>query len=261
MLEGLGYPFGNMRETRRLIARFAISNLYRMALRRARAVFVLNRDDPVELLRRRIVRDPGKMVRLNGIGVDLAYYKAPPCSACSPVFLMVGRLLREKGVAVYAAAAERLKTQYPEARFILVGAIDADPACVTQQELERWRNDGAIEYAGLVRDVRPFYVAASVVVLPSWYSGGLPRTLLEGLAAGRALITTDSPGCREAVEHGRNGFLVHPRSTEALVEAMTKFLKNPNLAAEMGGRSREFAERKFDVHAVNQEIMRVMGLL
>jgi glycosyltransferase involved in cell wall biosynthesis len=238
-----------------------LSWLYKTTLKHAEAVFVLNRDDPVELVRQRILTDTHKIKRLNGIGVDLSYYQAPPPSPNRLIFVMVARLVREKGVAVYVAAAEKVKLVYPQARFLLVGGTDSSRDCITHEELSEWQSRGAIEYGGRVKDVRPFYSAGSVVVLPSWYREGLPRTLLEGLAAGRAIITTDSPGCREAVEHGYNGFLVEPRSTESLVNAMMSFVRKPELISEMGRHSRELAERKFDVRAVNAEILTAMDLL
>lgn len=259
MLEGLGYAFVNLNEPKRILLRVILSACYRSALAEAKAIFVLNGDDAEELLRRKIVREPKKLIHLNGIGVDLAHYAAPPPPTGAITFLMASRLLPEKGVREYAAAAEQLRTRWPTARFLLVGGGTKDASSISEAEIRR--PHGAIEYLGPTTDIRPYYAAAHVVVLPSWYREGLPRTLLEGLAAGRAIITTDTPGCRDAVQVGVNGVLVPPRDVAGLVAAMEIFMRNPSLVWAMGTRSRALAEQRFDIRDVNRVILTTMGLL
>ena len=142
----------------------------------------------------------------------------------------------------------------------MVGWIDDNPAAITQSELDAWVNSGTLKYWGKLSDVRPAIAASSVYVLPS-YREGTPRTVLEAMAMGRAVITTDAPGCRETVVDGDNGFLVEVKSIADLVVAMQKFIEQPELAIQMGRRSREIALNKYDVHQVNKHMMTEMGLL
>lgn len=153
----------------------------------------------------------------------------------------------------------QVKERYPGAKFTLVGWIDQNPDAIAPSELKSWVGTGAVEYLGRLSDVRPAIAEASVYVLPS-YREGTPRTVLEAMAMGRAIITTDAPGCRETVIDGENGFLVPVKSVDALVEAMTRFIEDPALAVRMGKRSREIAEEKYDVHKVNAVMLKEMGI-
>src|SRR5258706_5676706 len=172
---------------------------------------------------------------------------------------MFARLLRSKGVIEYVDAARILKRRHPHSTFRLAGWIDDNPDSVTRQELNGWIAQGTIEFLGRLRDVRPALNECSVYVLPS-YREGTPRSVLEAMAVGRAVITTDAPGCRETVVDGDNGFLVPIKSTENLVTAMERFLLEPKLAVRMGLRSREIAESRYDVNKVNAVMLREMNL-
>ena len=195
---------------------------------------------------------------VNGSGIDLAEYAVAPVPA-APRFLLIARLLGDKGVREYAEAARRLRRQHPQARFSLVGWIDDSPDAIAQRELDGWVAEGALEFLGRLADVRPAIAAASVYVLPSYHEG-TPRTVLEAMAMGRAIITTDAPGCRETVMEGNNGLLIPVRSVPALVEAMERFIAEPGLAERMGRRSRQVAEAKYDVRKVNAVMLREMGI-
>jgi glycosyltransferase involved in cell wall biosynthesis len=173
-------------------------------------------------------------------------------------FLLIGRLLGDKGVREYAQAAQAVRRQYPDVQFTLVGMIDSNPNSIAQAELDAWVADGRLTFLGSMADVRPAIAASSVYVLPS-YREGTPRTVLEAMAMGRTIITTDAPGCRETVVDGDNGFLVPVKSVEALVQAMVRFIQDPALAPRMGARSRQIAEAKYDVHQVNAVMLREMG--
>jgi len=181
------------------------------------------------------------------------------CRQAHRVFLLIGRLLGDKGIREYAQAAAQLKKAYPHAQFALAGDFDANPDAVRRAEIEQWVRDGVLDYLGFLPDVRPAIAQCSVYVLPS-YREGTPRTVLEAMAMGRAIITTDAPGCRETVVEGENGFLVPVRSADALAQAMLKFLQDPALATRMGQRSRQIAEQKYDVHKVNAVMLHEMGL-
>jgi glycosyltransferase involved in cell wall biosynthesis len=173
--------------------------------------------------------------------------------------LLIARLLGDKGIREYAQAAQRIRAIHQDVRFSLVGWIDENPDAITQAELDAWTVAGDLVYLGRLEDIRPAIAACSVYVLPS-YREGTPRTVLEAMAMGRPIITTDAPGCRETVIDGDNGFLVPVRSVDALVEAMQRFVQDPGLAARMGQRSRQLAEEKYDVHKVNAVMLKEMGL-
>jgi glycosyltransferase involved in cell wall biosynthesis len=176
-----------------------------------------------------------------------------------PVFLLIARLIGDKGIREFVQAAQLIQRSYPDCRFLLVGGLDSNPDAISQIELDDWIHNGMVEYLGRLDDVRPAIARASVYVLPS-YREGTPRSVLEAMAMGRAIITTDAPGCRETVIDGENGFLVPVKSVDALVDAMTRFIEDPDLAVRMGKRSREIAEEKYDVHKVNAVMLKEMGI-
>jgi glycosyltransferase involved in cell wall biosynthesis len=199
-------------------------------------------------------------VVVNGSGVDLSYYTAQPMLSHVPKFLMIARLLGDKGVREYAQAAMQLKAQNPSAVFQLAGWIDENPNAIAQHELDAWVNSGAIEYLGKLADVRPALTGCSVYVLPS-YREGTPRSVLEAMATGRAVITTDAPGCRETVKHGVNGLLVPIKDAPALAEAMQTCINEPLMVAHMAQESLQLAIEKYDVNKVNIHMLDEMGLV
>jgi glycosyltransferase involved in cell wall biosynthesis len=258
MITGAGYAFAGGVHPKRLIARAAGTIFYRMALRRSDWVVFQNPDD-VELFREEGLISPGQNVcRVNGSGVDLEHFRLTP-QPSETSFLMVSRLLKGKGIREFGTAAARLKRQYPDVAVHLVGYRDSSPDSISEAELQKMIDSG-VEFHGRLDDVRPAIAACSVYVLPSCYREGTPRSVLEAMAMGRAIITTDTPGCRETVQHGINGFLVPPRDSDALYDAMLQFVKAQGLAATMGERSRALAESKFDVRLVNAELLRVAEL-
>jgi glycosyltransferase involved in cell wall biosynthesis len=233
--------------------------MYRFALRRSECVFFQNPDDRNLFLELGIVPEQACTVVVNGSGVDVSRFALMPVPRGPVCFLMICRLLGDKGVREYAAAAERVRVAHPEARFYLAGWIDENPDSIEQRELDEWVKRGVIEFLGKLDDVRPAIERCAVYVLPS-YREGTPRTVLEAMSMGRAIITTDAPGCRETVVDGQNGFLIAPRSVDALVASMERFIEDPELAVRMGGVSRKIAESKYDVHKVNEVMMRGMGI-
>lgn len=256
LITGLGYAFIDGRAG--LVTRL-IRRLYGFALARSHGVFFQNPDD--EALFRNLGLLPAAVPSwvVNGSGVDTGQFVPAPLPAGVPVFLMIGRLLGDKGVREFAEAALRVRSLHPDARFTLVGWIDTNPDAIAQSELDAWVADGTLEFLGKLDDVRPAIAASTVYVLPS-YREGTPRTVLEAMAMGRPIITTDAPGCRETVIDGDNGFLVPVQSVDALVDAMLKFIEDPALAPRMGRRSRQIAEDKYDVHKVNAVMLREMGI-
>ncbi|MFC3285492.1 glycosyltransferase family 4 protein [Litchfieldella rifensis] len=259
MITGLGHVFTtDSAKTRRL--RRIISVLYLAGLACNRKVFFQNPDDRQEFIDRGILRHPEKSVRTYGSGVDMQHFARKPLPEGPPVFLFIGRLLIEKGIAEFCEAARAVSTDFPQARFIAVGPLNSElPHSCTQEDLERWKAQGVVEFVGGVKDVRPWIERCSVFVLPS-YREGTPRSVLEAMSMGRAIITSDAPGCRETVVEGENGFLVEPRQSTPLADAMRLFLEQPALVVRMAEASRQLVERYYDVHKVNKGILEAMEL-
>lgn len=258
LITGLGYAFQGDDNQRGFLRQLA-QRLYAISLYGAKKVFFQNPDD-LKLFHERGILKANAFSRLvNGSGVNMDHYARCPLPEGPPSFLLVARLLGDKGIREYAAAAKIVKARSPEARFTLVGWIDENPSAIKQQELDTWISEGTIEYLGRLEDVRPAIAEASVFVLPS-YREGTPRSVLEAMAMGRAIITTDAPGCRETVVNEFNGFLVPVKAVDELAATMEKFLEDPQLIKKMGQRSYEIVTDKYDVHKVNQVMLSEMGI-
>jgi len=217
-----------------------------------------NPDDESEFRSRGLVGPNTPTLVVNGSGVDITHYSPTPTSS-DPIFLMIARLVAEKGVREYAEAARLVRRSHPEARFHLAGWIDSTPDAIDESLLNSWISEGTIEYLGALDDVRPALSRCRVYVLPS-YREGTPRTVLEAMSMGRPIITTNAPGCRETVEHEVNGLLVRPRDSENLAQAMIRLIESSSLAEDMAQESRRIAVEKYDVHKVNAVILNCMGL-
>lgn len=260
LITGLGYAFTGDAHGTRLIAQRLAHALYRVSLRKAAGVIFQNPDDAAEFRSRGLLPDGLTEAVVNGSGVDLARFANTPLPDAPCSFVMIARLLGDKGVREYAAAAAVLKDRGAPAQVHLVGAPDTNADSISADEAQSWHGDGRLVWHGHLADVRPAIAAAHVVVLPSYYREGTPRTILEGMAMGRAIITTDAPGCKETVKHGENGFLVPIRDARALADAMQQFVDAPALVSTMGQKSSEIAREKYDVHKVNAVMLRIMGL-
>ncbi len=258
MLTGLGTPFlSNAMSVR--IMRGLIRNLYRLALRYNEKVFFQNGDDEKYFLDARLVTKR-QVERTNGSGVNVEYFAARPVPDGAARFLMMARLLSDKGVREFAEAARRVKKDQPSAEFHLAGMVEDHPKGIAPEEVAGWERAGVLKYWGRVDDVRPLLEACSVYVLPS-YREGTPRSVLEAMATGRAIITTDAPGCRETVQPGRNGLLVPIKDAPALAEAMAHMIGDPAGVRRMGRESRAIAVELYDVRKVNARLLRSMGLV
>ncbi|TFI59907.1 glycosyltransferase family 1 protein [Sphingomonas parva] len=230
-----------------------VSALYRLAFRRSSTVFFQNEEDLSLFLEERIV-SPGKAMLLPGSGVDLARFSPQvPAARGRPSFLLVARLLRDKGVVEFVEAARTLRGELPDWRFQLLGFLDAENrTAVSRAEVTAWQEEGVIDYLEHADDVRPFLAAAESVVLPS-YREGMPRSLLEAAAMGKPLIATDVPGCRHVVDDGVNGFLCAPEDAASLAAAMRKMAGlSAAERARLGKAARAKAEVEFDERKVVQ---------
>jgi glycosyltransferase involved in cell wall biosynthesis len=257
LVEGLGHAFIQTAPPRARLLRRNVRTLYRVPLARATRPLFLNDDDRRDFIDGRLV-DEDKALTVGAIGIDLdAWLPAPPVA--DPVgFLFVGRLLREKGILEFVEAARRIKGDHPKVRVVVAGATDSNPSSVSEEEIRSWSDEGVVQWLGHV-DVAPSLAATSVFVLPS-YREGVPRSTQEAMAMAKPIVTTDVPGCRETVIEGVNGFLVPPRDSQALGDAMLRFVQDPTLIGPMGARSRELAEQRFDVRTATVRMIAAIGL-
>jgi len=269
LITGLGAAFYTAGIKGRMM-RFIAVRMYRLALARCTKVLVQNQEI-AELFIREGIAPAAKVVVVPGSGVDTGHFAFCPVPKGPPIFLLLARMLRDKGVEEYVAAARLVKEQLPQARFLLVGDTDPNPAAISQDQLNQWNGEGVVEYQSAVSDVRPLLSDCSVYVLPSYHEG-MPRSVLEAMASGRPIITTNAIGCRETVINvgqpdpdgiraGDNGLLVPVRSVKPLAAAMLKLGGDASLREMMGRHGRKIAEQQFDVRIINDLMLRAMDLL
>jgi len=257
MVTGLGYAFGESSSAKRRVIRAMATRLYRMATDYNEVVVFQNPDDRDDFVAAGCLSDIGKARMVNGSGVDMIHY-APAQVPDAPIFLMVSRLMGDKGVREYAAAAIAAKRERPHASFRLAGWLDEGLDAIPRAELNGWIEAG-LEYLGPLSDVRPALAEASVFVLPS-YREGTPRSVLEAMAMGRAILTSDTPGCRETVVDGKNGWLTPPRDVQTLTELMIRMVDAPETRQAFGKASLRLATKKYEVGRVNAALMNYLRL-
>jgi glycosyltransferase involved in cell wall biosynthesis len=239
------------------LVRTAVKGLYRTALPMAHGVFFQNRDDRDLFAGEGMLPPQVPRILINGSGVDLDHFTPAPMPEPPVTFLFVGRLLRNKGLAELVDACRILAGRGVPFRTRILGPLDPNPNGITAERLEGWVREGIVEYLGEARDVRPALAQAHVMVLPS-YGEGTPRSVLEAMAMGRAVVTTDAPGCRETVVDGQNGLLVPVGDPEALAAAMDRLVRDPALIGRFGAECRRVAEAKYDVRRVTSDILSFM---
>ncbi|MCU6709584.1 glycosyltransferase family 4 protein [Paenibacillus sp. J5C_2022] len=258
-ITGLGYLY-SVRTIKQRLLYPIISKLYGVAVKQCTGIFFENRDDAA-LFAKRYVPSKQKSRLVNGVGVNVTQFQPPAARRQEQMkFLLVARMLKEKGVQEYADAARLLKRKYPWAAFQLLGPFDRNPSAIREGQIQSWTKEGVIDYLGVASDVRPYLHQATVFVLPSYYREGIPKSILEAMACGLPIVTTNMPGCRETVREGKNGILVPPRDAEALAHAMELFLLDSKLAGMMGSASRQLAVKEFHVDRVNAAIVNGIGL-
>ena len=256
LVTGLGFAFQRGNWKKNLLMKLVIF-LYKTALKRADKVIFQNPDNRQVFIDLGIVPEH-KTAVVNGSGVDISHFEVKPLPS-TPKFLLIARLLGDKGIREYVKAANIVKQKYPDAIFQLVGPEDPSPDGISLAELTSLNHNNSVDYLGGTNDVRPYIEACSIFVLPSYHEG-LPRTVLEAMATGRPILTTDVPGCRETVINSENGWLVEKANIEQLVERMIWFIEKQNEWQRMAQASRAMVEDKFDVHKVNADLMEIMEL-
>ena len=257
LVTGGGYTFIATSMKARVLG-MIVRTLYRIGFRMADHVIFQNQDDLREFTETGLVRKE-KCGFVNGSGINLDHFQVAPLPE-QPVFFMLSRLLKSKGVGEYLEAARIVKRRYPKARFLLLGKYEtAMQDALDRDYVEQFIRDSVVERFEETSDVRPYYAMCGVYLLPS-YREGTPRTVLEAMAMGRPIITTDTQGCRETVKDGVNGFLVPVKDAKAVAEKMIWFIEHPERIHDMGEESLRYAREKFDVNKVNAEMIRLMGL-
>jgi len=255
LITGLGFAFQGESFRRKLLEKL-VTFLYRAALKNSKAVIFQNKDNRNIFIEKGIV-SRSKTYIVNGSGVDIKEYSVTEFPGAHVSFLCVSRLLGEKGLREYAAAAKIVKDKFPDVKFDLVGPEDSSPDAISLEEVSKWSD--YVNYNGPTNDVRPYIEKCHVYVLPSHHEG-LPRSTLEAMSMGRPVLTTSAIGCKETVEEGINGFMVPVGSAIQLAQKMIWYIENKDKIQSMGEESRRIVENKFDVHKVNKEMLRILGL-
>ena len=260
LITGLGYVFTEESKTKK--TNRAILGLYKIACSCANNIIFQNNDDASLFKEMGLVSNFKKISLVNGSGVNCNSFPVMPLKKkinYIPNFLMVSRLLKDKGIYEYIEAIRMVKKESPEVVFGLLGSLDDNPLSVSLNELNKWIDEDLIVYHGYTNNVKDIIKEYNVIVLPS-YREGVPRAILEGMAMGRAIVTTNAPGCRETVIDGVNGFLVEPKSSHSLYLAFAKLIKEPYLIENMSKESLSLIRAKFEVGLVNRQMITIMGL-
>ncbi|WP_179338836.1 glycosyltransferase family 4 protein [Winogradskyella ludwigii] len=258
LITGLGYAFTGLSAKARTLQRFN-EILYKLSIRKNKIIVFQNKDDYQLFLDRKVISKQQRVDFVSGSGVNLNQFTFKEKHASDKVsFLLVARLIEEKGIALYMQAAKLLKAKYPKAVFNLIGAPETSPSAISEDELNEMHKEGIIVFHGKQNNIEEHLHKNDIFVLPSYYREGLPRTTLEACACGNPIITTDSVGCREAVKVGENGFLIEPQNLEALVKPMEYFITHPDKIKDMGTNSRKYAEERFDVNIINNDLVQLI---
>ncbi len=254
-ISGLGYTYIAPGFKSRILLNL-IFLMYRVALKGAKAIIFQNNDDRY-VFRRKAFIDPRQEIIIRGSGVDLDKYSVVKEPNGTPVVMLIARLLVDKGVVEFVEAARELKKSECDIRMVLVGSIDSDnPKSITDEQLKLWVESGVVEHWGFSSDVATTISKSNIIVLPS-YREGLPKSLIEAAACGRAVITTDVPGCRDAIDPNKTGVLVPVKDSTSLAEKILKLVNEPELRHQFGRKGREFAMEVFDIKDVVNQHMNI----
>lgn len=255
LVEGLG-SFYLEDDFKSRLVRTVIETLYRQCFKLSDTVMFVNSDDPAYLIEKKVIR-PEKVFIMKGVGIDTSEWKPQPKEEAWIRVTMIARAIAHKGLFEYIQAASLLRQKFPDVSFQFVGSPDpGNRFSVTEDFM---KEQGAIHYLGHQDNIRHILAQSDIFVLPS-YREGLPRTSMEAASMGLPIVTTDVVGCRETVDEGLNGFLVPPKDSLALAEAIERLLKDENLRNEMGKASREKAVNEFDIDTIVSKHLEVYGL-
>ena len=253
LITGLGFTFSGASKKAEFLQKIT-KRLYRYSLRKNKLVIFQNEDDRNLFLNNKIISKTQKTDIVNGSGVNLERYpfRTVNVTTQNVKFVIVARLIKEKGIQLFMDAARKLKTTFPRSEFHIIGGMADPPSGVNMDIVNQLHDSGTIVFHGLKDNVSEFLRDMHIFVLPTYYREGVPRSILEALSIGMPIISTETPGCKETIVPKENGFLIPPKSLEPLVDACRYFLENPETIHDMGKQSRMLAEKKFDVNLINQ---------
>jgi glycosyltransferase involved in cell wall biosynthesis len=256
-MAGLGFLFSSGQPTARLF-RPAINFLFGLLLNNNRTTVILQNPDDVDVLCGSGTIDRRRVRLIRGSGVDTDVYGYEAESNEVPIVLLASRLLWDKGVGEFVAAARTIRRSGIDARFVLAGDNDDEnPGSISTAQLKEWNDEGAVECWGHCTNMPNIFAGIHIVCLPTAYGEGIPKVLIEAASCGRPIVATDAPGCREIVIDGKNGILVPVNDTEALSTAIRKLLHSPLLRKSMGEFGRQLVEAQFSLERVNRETLAV----
>ncbi|MEW4924513.1 glycosyltransferase family 4 protein [Algibacter sp. 2305UL17-15] len=260
LITGLGFAFTGLTFKARTLQRLN-EFLYKLSIRKNKTIIFQNSDDYQLFLDRKIISKHQKVGFVGGSGVNLEQFKTRVNENSTDVisFIIVSRLIKEKGIELYLNAAQTLKVKYPKAEFHVIGAPENSPSAVDSKKLNMLNDDGTIVYHGPQNNIPQHLYKRDIFVLPTYYREGVPRSILEALSVGLPVITTNTPGCKETVINKKNGFLIEPQNLDKLIEAMEYFLINKESIKEMGINSRNYAKEKFDVNIINKNLLKMIN--
>ncbi len=252
MVTGLGYLFRS--ESKTILTKL-LQYVYGKSLNLADVIFFQNTDDLDTMLKLKALSPNANVVCVNGSGVNLKHFHEEPFGEIQKInFLMIGRLLISKGINEFVQASIEINKLHPNVHFNLLGWMDENPESISKEDFQIIKKCSHLTLISKVKDVRPIIKNSHVFVLPSYHEG-LPRSVIEAMAIGRPIITTDAPGCRDTVINLYNGYIIQKKSITELVSAMKHFINNPESISKMGKNSRALAEDKFDVDKVNKKMI------
>lgn len=260
MLEGLGYCFTKRKTPdpiKKILLKYIQIILYRIALPRANKVLFLNADDAFEIINKHKIKAHSYEI-VGGIGVNPDEFKYSEVKSYEPpIFVMISRLLIDKGIREFIHAAEIVHKKYPATIFKVIGGIDENLGGITHQEFLSWKEHNVVTFTGPIKNIKQELISANVFVLPS-YREGVPKSTQEAMYIGRPIITTDVPGCRETVINNKNGFLVPPWDPQAIAEKMIYFIENKHMISVMGKESHYIAAVKFNENTFCEKIIKIL---
>jgi glycosyltransferase involved in cell wall biosynthesis len=259
LITGLGLTFSRSSRKAQILQKIT-QILYKIALSKNKSIIFQNNDDLLLFREKKIISKHKKVFVVDGSGIHLDRYAHRKNTNTSKkiIFVLVARLIKEKGVELYLSAAEILKHEFSSAEFHIIGKPDHSPSAISIDTLEEHNANGIIVYHGFQKNVMKFLDNSDVFVLPTYYREGIPRSILEALSIGMPIITTDTPGCKETVLNGQNGILIEPQHLDDLIRAMRYYLENPNTIYPQGIESRKIAVERFDVEIINSQILKIL---
>lgn len=260
LITGLGFTFTGLSLKAKVLQRLN-EFLYKISIRKNKIVVFQNKDDRNLFFERNILKKINRTEIVSGSGVNLDQFKfrVKDNSFGKTNFVIVTRLIKEKGTHLFIEAAKVLKQKYPDSEFHIIGSVQNSPSAIKIEELESLHDEGVVVFHGSQSSVFEHLSARDVFVLPTYYREGVPRSILEALSVGMPIVTTDAPGCRETVIKGENGFLIPTQNLESLIESMEFFITNPDKIKEMGQKSRDYATKRFDVNIINNNLVNMIN--